>query len=163
MVTALVLVSAIPSGYSFTGEMPPTLQAFVAAYQQHDLAQAAELATQIWFDGPQRRPEQMNPALRARVQAMMRDVVAAGAIDLTGEKFASRPAIDRLAEIQVPTLVIVGDQDDPSVLRAAEELGATIPGAERAVISGGAHLLNLEKPEEFNRLVFDFLLRWQKK
>src|SRR5262249_55866581 len=58
MTTALILVSAIPSGFGFTGEMPPTLQAFIAACQQGNMVQAAELATQIWFDGPRRRPDQ---------------------------------------------------------------------------------------------------------
>ena len=157
MTTALILVSAVPSGHDFAGEMPPKLQAFMAAYQQHDLTQATELAAQIWFDGPQRQPEQMDATLRTQVRAMMRDVLAGGAIDLTGEKSAKRPAVDRLTEIHAPTLVIIGDQDDPSVLQAGEQLASTIPGAEKVVIPGAAHLPNLEKPAMFNRNVLDFL------
>lgn len=161
MTTALILVSASPSGQKFTGEMPPRLQALMAAYQQHDLTQSAELATQIWFDGPQRQPEQMSPVLRTQVRAMIRDVLSAGAMDMTGDKFAHRPAVDHLTEIAVPTLVIVGDHDDPSVLKAGETLASTIPGVEKAVIPNTAHLLNMEKPAVFNQLVLDFLQKWE--
>lgn len=163
MVNALVLVSATPSGYSFAGEMPSKLQAFVAAYQQHDLVQAAELAAQIWFDGPRRQPEQMDAALRARVRAMMRDVFATGAIDLTGAKSAKQPAVGRLTEIHAPTLILIGDQDDPSVLEAGEHLSSAIAGAKKVVIPNAAHLPNLEKSTVFNRNVLDFLQRRQKR
>ena len=68
------------------------------------------------------------------------------------------PAIGRLHEITAPTLVVVGDKDAPTVLEAAALLTDSIPNAQKAVIHDAAHLPNLEHPEEFNRLVLDFLL-----
>lgn len=162
-VRALILVSAVPSGYNFSGEVPARIPPFVAAYQQRELATAAELATQLWYDGPHRRPDQMNATQRAWVRAMMQDVVATGALTLGPPPSATtHPAVEHLAAVQAPTLVIVGDQDDPSLLRAGDLLAAGIPGAEKVIIPGTAHLLNLEKPAAFNQIVLDFLQRREK-
>jgi 3-oxoadipate enol-lactonase len=66
-------------------------------------------------------------------------------------------AINRLDKIRVPTLLIVGDQDVPEFLKISDIVATGIPGAKRVVIPGVAHLPNMEKPEEFNRIVLDFL------
>lgn len=67
------------------------------------------------------------------------------------------PAISRLSEIHVPTLIIIGDQDVDHILKIADILEKGIPGARKVVIPGTAHHLNMEKPQEFNRIVLDFL------
>ena len=67
------------------------------------------------------------------------------------------PAASRLAEIKVPTLVVVGDCDVEEILMAADFLAEGIPGAQKAVIPGVAHYPNMERPTEFNRVVLDFL------
>jgi pimeloyl-ACP methyl ester carboxylesterase len=159
LVNGLVLVSAVPSGYDFVGEMPPTLQRFTAACQQGDMDQAAELATRLWFDGPQRQPEQMDPDLRAQVKAMMASVLTGSMVDFSGENAAARPTVNRLATINAPTLVIIGDQDDETVQQAGNLLADEIPGADRVQIEGAAHFPNLEKPDAFYTAVVDFLER----
>lgn len=159
MTDALILVSTVPSGYNFEGKPPQKLLDFMAAYQQQELDQAAELATHIWFDGPQRQPSQVSSGVREGVYRMIREVIATSALDLTGEKSAEQPAVDRLDNVQCPTLVIVGEQDDASIINIGEHLTANIPGAEKAVIQGTAHLPNIERPEVFNHIVLDFLQR----
>ena len=57
----------------------------------------------------------------------------------------------------MPTLVLTGAEDFGDVQQIADKLGAEIPGAERATISDAAHLPNLERPEEFDRIVLGFL------
>ena len=64
--------------------------------------------------------------------------------------------IDGLASIRVPTLVVVGDQDQPFVA-PSEYMAKKIPGARLAVIPGAGHSSNLDQPEIFNRVVRDFL------
>lgn len=159
MTDALTLVSTVPSGYNFEGKPPQKLLDFMSAYQQQELDQAAELATQIWFDGPQRRPSLVSSDLRDGVYRMIREVIATSALALTGEKSAEQPAVDRLDHVQCPTLVIVGDQDDASIINIGDQLAANIPSAEKAVIQGAAHLPNVERPEAFNQIVLDFLQR----
>lgn len=72
---------------------------------------------------------------------------------------------DDLAEMEVPTLLIVGDEDE-GCLDANLMLKRTIRSSGLAVLPRTGHTSNLEEPEMFNRLVLDFLTtvdagRWQ--
>lgn len=64
-----------------------------------------------------------------------------------------------LAGVEAPTLVIVGSQDMLTPIGDSEEIASLIPGAELAVVRGGAHLFMVEHAGEFNRTVVDFLDR----
>lgn len=66
------------------------------------------------------------------------------------------PVIDRLGEIDVPALVLVGEEDE-EYLRAAEVLAAKLPRAERVAIPGAGHIVNIEASEAFDAAVLRFL------
>jgi hypothetical protein len=68
-----------------------------------------------------------------------------------------RPALGALDEINVPVLIVVGEYDIPDVHSHAGAIEAGIKNSERVVIKNAAHLVPLEKPQEFNTLVRDFL------
>ena len=57
----------------------------------------------------------------------------------------------------MPTLVIVGGRDVPSIVENADRLAAGIAGARQVILPNVAHLPPMEAPDEFNRLVLDFL------
>lgn len=63
----------------------------------------------------------------------------------------------RAESIEVPTLILVGDQDFITPVDLSNELVDLIPNARMQVIAGAGHLTNLEKPGEFNRIVEDFI------
>jgi pimeloyl-ACP methyl ester carboxylesterase len=63
---------------------------------------------------------------------------------------------DRLADINQPTLVIAGAQDE-RFLDASRYLQRHIPNAKLEIISGAGHMVNLEKPDEFNLVLMEFL------
>lgn len=71
-----------------------------------------------------------------------------------------RPSLWELLEdmrrIEVPTLILAGDEDDPC-LEASLLMKRNIRSAGLAVMTCAGHTINLEDPEEFNRLVFNFL------
>jgi 3-oxoadipate enol-lactonase len=67
--------------------------------------------------------------------------------------------IERLPEIEVPTLVLVGNQDILTPRGDSEDLAATIPTAELVVISGAAHGFMVEHASTFNRVLLEFLGR----
>ena len=73
--------------------------------------------------------------------------------------------VDRLSTIEVPTLVVVGNQDILTPRGDSEELAELIPTAELVVISGAAHGLMIEHASTYNRVLLDFLDRaedaWQ--
>ncbi len=64
---------------------------------------------------------------------------------------------DRAAAIQVPTLVLCGEQDRITPPALSEELTSLIPGAQLSLIHGAGHLSNIEQPGAFNRAVAEFL------
>lgn len=66
---------------------------------------------------------------------------------------------DRLSEISVPTMVMVGNQDILTPHGDSEELAERIPTAELVVISGAAHGFMVEHASTFNRVWLDFLRR----
>jgi pimeloyl-ACP methyl ester carboxylesterase len=59
--------------------------------------------------------------------------------------------------VHLPTLVLTGDEDVADIHQIAERLAAGIPDASRATIADAAHLPNIERPDEFDRIVLGFL------
>ena len=64
-------------------------------------------------------------------------------------------AIGRLSEIDVATLIIIGDRDEENVTNIAELLASNIHGAQKVILPNTAHLPNMEKPEQFNQIVLE--------
>jgi 3-oxoadipate enol-lactonase len=64
---------------------------------------------------------------------------------------------ERVRRIARQTLIVCGEEDRPTPPELSRELQALIPTAHVAIISNAGHLSNLEQPEEFNRLVGDFI------
>lgn len=64
---------------------------------------------------------------------------------------------DVLPRIDVPTLLVYGDQDVRAPLAIAEALEAAIPASRLVVLPGVGHVCNVEAPDEFNAAVREFL------
>jgi pimeloyl-ACP methyl ester carboxylesterase len=93
-----------------------------------------------------------------------RDVLASGSAQgrahtLRGVQM-TRPSVFELEEplgrLEVPTLIITGDEDDPC-LEPGIYMKRKIPGAGLVVIPKAGHTINLEEPDAFNRALLDFL------
>lgn len=72
-------------------------------------------------------------------------------------KWPDPPLLERLGEITVPTLVVVGENDHPELHANAGAFQISLPRARRVVVAGAAHLPQLERPDEVNRLLLEFL------
>lgn len=71
---------------------------------------------------------------------------------------AERPDYsETLEKITVPTLVIVGSEDEYTPVKDAEYMSERVPGSTLVVVDGAAHMPNLERPEVFNRAVEELL------
>ena len=159
-VAGLVLVSADPSGFEMQGDPPPDLLAMISAMQKGDLEQVSELQLRLWIDGPFRQPEQVDPGVRRRAAEMNRIPVEHNTwakVDTQPLDPLDPPAIQRLDQVHVPTLIIAGALDHPELLRAAGIMEKGIPGAGKVIIAGAAHLPSMEKPAAFNRAVLSFV------
>jgi 3-oxoadipate enol-lactonase len=158
MVDALVLSAPNVSGYEpSSDELLRFCTEEEEALARGDLAAATELNVRMWVDGPDRTPDQVNPAVRERVREMQLHAFAMDIPEAVERRSLTPPAITRLVEIQVPTLIIVGEQDVPEFLGISNLVAAGIRGAKKVVIPGAAHLPSMEEPELFNRIVLDFL------
>lgn len=63
----------------------------------------------------------------------------------------------RAEDIRIPALVLVGDQDLITPPDLSNELVDLVPEARMQLVRGAGHISNLEKPDEFNRMIADFI------
>ena len=160
LVSALIIVSAVPGGFELQGEPPKELMQMLAAVEQGDVDRASELQLRIWVDGPFRQPGQVDLLVRQRAAEMSRTTLSKDNWGLALEPDPDPldpPAAPRLDQIKTPALIIAGALDNPEILRAADVMAAAILNARKVIIPKAAHLPNMEQPAEFNRIVEDFL------
>ena len=98
------------------------------------------------------------PLVAAHVLKMMlstNPVAAATAMRARGER--SNYLTDVLPHINIPTLIIVGRQDEFTPVAKAEELHRNLQSSKLVIIEDAGHMPNLEQPAEFNKTLLDFL------
>jgi pimeloyl-ACP methyl ester carboxylesterase len=101
------------------------------------------------------------PEVVERVQEMIREADGAGVAQAL-EGMALRPdSRPFLEDVQVPALVLCGDEDELTPVAAAETLRDGIPGGRLEILPGAGHLPNLETPEAFERAVGGLLRELQ--
>jgi 3-oxoadipate enol-lactonase len=159
-VTALVLVAAGPNGFEGTPEQEAGWEAWWAerdapvdaAIEAGDLERAQDLRlstmwAQLGTDDEGGRK--------------IRDIAFDNLHELTMDESAQvrldPPAFERLGEITVPTLVLPADHDPPEMEPIAVALAEQIPNARLVRIPETDHVINLRRPEEFDRVVLAFL------
>jgi 3-oxoadipate enol-lactonase len=97
------------------------------------------------------------PELATRIRGIIESNDPSGII-IDSMAMADRPdSTFLLAQITCPTLVIVGEEDQPTPPAESRLIAQAIPGATLAVIPGAGHLSNAEQPEQFNEVVGKFL------
>jgi pimeloyl-ACP methyl ester carboxylesterase len=117
---------------------------------QTDFERALELVTRFaWSsEAPPRLSEMGRKALRdVGPEVLLGDFSACDCFDV----------MERLGEIRVPTLVIVGSADQFTPLKYAHFLTKHIPDAHLAVIEGAGHMVALERPADVAHVAADFL------
>jgi 3-oxoadipate enol-lactonase len=157
MVSALVLAGPALGGFIDPDEKSdPRWQPFDEAEKAGDLERLADLVVQVWVVGDGRNADQVPAAVRQRVHDMQMHNLSLGAEESLAQE-PDPPSIGRLGEIQAPTLVLIGANDVPGILKIADVLVEGIALARKVVMPDSAHVPNMEHPEEFNRLVQEFL------
>ncbi|MEN8235914.1 MAG: alpha/beta fold hydrolase, partial [Actinomycetota bacterium] len=157
-VDRLVLVGGAPAGFDAAD---PDLERFGAqineAMQNGDVGAAVRLQVQLWAVGPRRGEDAVREALREQVAEW---TAAMFRISDWGDSIQLDPlAVERLDEVAVPTLVIVGAEDVELTLAGSRAIAEGVAGAELVVLDDAAHLPSLEVPERFNAALRDFLDR----
>jgi 3-oxoadipate enol-lactonase len=157
MVRALVLIGSGVSGWNEWSEESVKLWTdLMALVRDGDSERACELNARYWLDGPSRDVAKINPEYRALARQIHKENFSLERFARPGEELQP-PAIGRLAEIRVPTMVVIGDSDAQDLQKLAWRFATEIPGARRTEIENAAHLPSLEHPAEFNDILLDFL------
>ncbi len=102
-------------------------------------------------------PSLQYPAARQKVCDQLSEYSFVWVLDPASQQQLDPPAYERLSEIFVPTLIITGAEDERQLHVSADKQGQDISGAKRVIVPETHHMPNMEKPEEFNRIVLDFL------
>lgn len=159
-VKALIMVDAAPIGLELDTPESPKFADAKKAFEDGNLDLAAEIETQIWFDGAGRLPEQVDQEMRKRLLEMNRIALSHEFKNL-GKRLPNTetPAADRLGALDIPTLVIVGAQDTAYMLAAADYMEEKMKFARKVVIQDAAHLPNMDHPHAFQEIVKNFLMR----
>ncbi len=145
-VRSLTLIAPGLSGYEWP-ELPGHAER-VEASERGDAVAVVESEIRLWAPlsvGPDGLPVN-DPAVR-----MMMDLV--GNVLLDDLAVAEPSAVERLGEIGVPTLVVLGDRDLDVITAIGDLLTARIPGARRVLLIGADHLVPLRLPTELAGLL----------
>ena len=161
LVERLVLIAPGLPGWEWSEATRSGWAEEETAFDRGDFYTAAEASLRMWVDGPNRSPDQVDPTMRAAVGEMVlrsyemqKGAWEAGAQE---EEVLEAPVSSLLGEIRCPTLVLVGDEDVPDMQAIAAHVADSIENARLVTVQNAAHLPSLERSDDVNELLLDFL------
>lgn len=162
-VSALITIAAGVSGYEYqAGDNEKAIQEVEIfnhmdeLWEKNAFDELADLEAHVWADGPSQPVGRASPQIRA----YLRKIVRANYTRQDGQVTAmplSPPAVNRLGEIHIPTLILVGEFDSLASIEVADYLKKEITGTQKMVFPATAHMIPMEQPTKFNEIVLDFL------
>jgi pimeloyl-ACP methyl ester carboxylesterase len=114
-------------------------------------------AVELWLKDPFMAPAMENPRLAPRLRRLAAENASAWLRNFLLLRSPRPPAVKRLKEIKVPTLLVLGGRDVPAIRATVGLLETEVNGARKVVIEGAGHMVNMEQPEAFDRAVLGFL------
>lgn len=150
LAAALVLAGPIVSGLGFT-------EHFTSRGGRHADGLTVAEEIEYWCSTDPWWTAAANTGARDRLRALL----MANPGNLRPKEHLERafesPALARLGDIGVPTLIIAGEYDIADVHAHCGAIEAAIPAARRMVLPGCGHMAHFEVPGEFNTAVLGFL------
>jgi 3-oxoadipate enol-lactonase len=158
-VDALVSVAGGVGGYE--AELPegveaPPWEEMERLWEAKDWEALAELETKVWVDGWGQPPDRVDAGLRQKVHGWILAAMKADKPEGKQQRL-DPPAAERLGDLEIPTLVLIGQVDEPGAVLAERHLASSVAGARVVEFPGIAHMIHLEEPARFNELVLEFL------
>lgn len=152
-VEALVLVGPVISGLPYSEHF---LRRGLVNYRPMFQEKSRERLIEAWVQDPYLTDSRDTQA-RTRLRELLTKSPGPLTANVPESRPPDRPAVGRLAEIRVPTLILVGESDIPDVHAHAGVLEAGIHDARRTIVPGAGHLIQLEKPGIVTREIRLFL------
>jgi 3-oxoadipate enol-lactonase len=142
------LDDSTPEEDAFWADRDPAIEAAVEA---GDLERAQELRLRVW--APLGTDDPAGRAIRRIAFDNLHEIT----MDESAAEDLDPPALARLAEIAAPTLVVDAGLDPPDIRRSCRVIADGVPGARLITLDDADHVVNLRRPEAFDRIVLDFL------
>jgi len=152
-IRSLVLVDSALDGFDWHDSWNTSLDAIEARGRRD----GAEAANRMWLNHELFTATRERPECSAALAEILRYDSGWIWLNASLARGIHPPARTRLAEIRVPTLVIVGERDLPDFHAIADILAAGIPNATKVEIPRVGHMSNMEDPAAFNYLLMEFL------
>jgi pimeloyl-ACP methyl ester carboxylesterase len=154
------LTSLTLAGPGLSGYEPP--QSEETDLRMWNLIKAArdegpDKVAELWLKDPFMAPAMEQPRLVPQLQKLARENAHCWLTNPVLQRPPKPAPAKRLSEIKVPTLLILGDRDIPQSKATIETLEKGIGGSKKVVIKGAGHMVNMEKPKEFNEALLSFL------
>lgn len=154
-VSALVLISAPPPALAPSPELDAVWEAEEAAFGRGGIEAEVETVVSAWVlpDAPEGVRQRVADMQRRALEAQANAAPATEALDPLEQDPAA------LARIEVPALIAAGERDMSDFREGAAAMAAALPRAQSTLINNAGHLAPLETPDEFRRLLLEFLGR----
>ncbi len=128
-------------------------QRCVALANEGDRATAVE----VWLDDPLFEGIRPDEEAFEEVRQIVLDYLGHHWTGKVSSKWHEPDPVSRLRTLDIPSLVVSGEADIPSFMLMAEAYAKALPKVRREIIQGAGHVLMVERPDELNAILRDFL------
>ncbi|HZO93185.1 MAG TPA: alpha/beta fold hydrolase [Candidatus Baltobacteraceae bacterium] len=149
---SLVLADAALDAFDWSDEWNDSFRALFARGAEA----GPDAANALWIEHPLFAVARVRREIAAPLERMIRESPGRFWVDKVRERGIKPPAAQRLHELRVPALVIVGEHDVEDFRRVARRLAAEIPNARFREIAGAGHMTVLERPDAFTEALLTF-------
>ncbi|MGC1382073.1 MAG: alpha/beta fold hydrolase [Candidatus Baltobacteraceae bacterium] len=150
---SLTLVDSALDGFDWS----PAWEASLDAIEEVGRRKGPAAANEMWLEHELFAPARERSECRAKLTQIVGDCSGWNWVNQSPANGITPPGGERLAELGMPTLVVVGERDLPDFLTIADKLASGVPSATKAVIPGVGHMSNMENVGAFNALLLQFL------
>ena len=114
-------------------------------------------AFEFWMNTPHFKESLKDPKVYNRIMEIGKDFAFWHFTHKDPIQYLDPVAAEQLDKIMLPTLIITAENDLKPCREMADHLEKTIPNSKKVVLMDAGHVMALEKSEEFNKAIFDFL------
>lgn len=150
---ALALIDTVLGGFSWSTEGA----ARDALVWEEAARGGIPAAKQSWLSHPVFAPAMRQPAVAVRLRQIIDDYSGWHFVHANPEQGIAPPAAQRLGELAMPTLALVGELDTLDFRQITDLIARQIPHARALVVPGVGHMANMEAPEAVTNALLEFI------
>ena len=115
-------------------------------------------AVEMWLDSPLFDGARVDDSLFDELRQIALDYTCAHWLDEVQDCYLEADPASRLAELDMPALVVSGQHDAAELMKLAVDIAKALPHGSHKIVNGVGHLPNFEAPDAFNFLLTQFVV-----